>query len=569
MNKRTLLLWLVIGILILTFLPWLGETLFNTKGEPREAIVALSMMQSGNYVLPLSCGTDIPYKPPFLAWLIVGCSWLTGGEVTEFSSRMPSALATIAMGIGIFCFFRKYESHKSDIFAFAVTIITVTSVEVWRAASACRVDMVLTACTVGALLLLFATRERKGRPSISICAIILMTCAGITKGPVGVLLPCLVMWVYYLVKGDNFWRSTLTLTASAIMACILPGVWYWLAAAQGGDKFISLALEENIGRLTGTMSYESHVNPWWYNFLTLILGMLPYTLLALLALFHIRRPAKSGRTLEQQIRTANPVKLFSLITIIVIIGFYCIPKSKRSVYLLPVYPFLAYLVTLLWFWLIRHHAKAIKIYSTLICSIGIIVALLIPIFAFFDVATWLPELKPTISATITALDSITPGIISISLSLILLITSLVTLKHTFSLEDGSSMIYTLLATVCIYLNLSATILPPILNQKSDYEMASQIQQLAQDRPIYGHISRDPLLRYYTVGFYTSDKVKAWHEPQTLPATGALLLLCEDEATDFINLNKSKYTFEPITTFSSRSCDTRRPTEVYRISPLNP
>ena len=36
-------------------------------------------------------------------------------------------------------------------------------------------------------------------------------------------------------------------------------------------------LEENIGRLTGQMSYESHEQPFYYNFITLIAGCLPWT----------------------------------------------------------------------------------------------------------------------------------------------------------------------------------------------------------------------------------------------------------------------------------------------------
>ena len=43
-------------------LPWLGETMFNSKGEPREAIVAVSMLQGGNWLLPVNFGTDIPFK---------------------------------------------------------------------------------------------------------------------------------------------------------------------------------------------------------------------------------------------------------------------------------------------------------------------------------------------------------------------------------------------------------------------------------------------------------------------------------------------------------------------------
>ena len=58
-------------VLIVTFVPWLGDTLFNTKGEPREALVAVTMLNSGDFILPESYGADIPYKPPFLAWQTV------------------------------------------------------------------------------------------------------------------------------------------------------------------------------------------------------------------------------------------------------------------------------------------------------------------------------------------------------------------------------------------------------------------------------------------------------------------------------------------------------------------
>ena len=81
---------------VILLLPWLGETMFNSKGEPREAIVAVSMLQSGDWLLPVSHGADIPYKPPFMAWIIAAIAWLfNGGVVNEFISRLPSALAQL------------------------------------------------------------------------------------------------------------------------------------------------------------------------------------------------------------------------------------------------------------------------------------------------------------------------------------------------------------------------------------------------------------------------------------------------------------------------------------------
>ncbi len=59
---------------------------------------------------------------------------------------------------------------------------------------------------------------------------------------------------------------------------------------QGGDEFPSLVYEENIGRMTGTMSYDSHVHPFTYNFTSLLSGWAPWTLLMLL---FTRGPAKT------------------------------------------------------------------------------------------------------------------------------------------------------------------------------------------------------------------------------------------------------------------------------------
>ena len=61
---------LLLIVSILTVLPFIGLTLFYSKGEPREAVVALSMINDGNWILPINNGGDIPYKPPFFHWCI-------------------------------------------------------------------------------------------------------------------------------------------------------------------------------------------------------------------------------------------------------------------------------------------------------------------------------------------------------------------------------------------------------------------------------------------------------------------------------------------------------------------
>ena len=62
MSDKKKAFWFIALLSTLVIIPFLGETIFYSKGEPREAIVAYSMLESGNWILPLNYGTDIAYK---------------------------------------------------------------------------------------------------------------------------------------------------------------------------------------------------------------------------------------------------------------------------------------------------------------------------------------------------------------------------------------------------------------------------------------------------------------------------------------------------------------------------
>ena len=143
--------WMLALICIISLFFFLGETLFNTRGEPREAVVAVSMLEHGNWVLPVNNGVDMAYKPPFFHWLIATFSLLTGG-VTEYTARIPSALALAAMVLAGYGFYAKRRGAEV---AFLMGLITLSNFEVHRAGVACRVDMVLTLMMVWALYQLY------------------------------------------------------------------------------------------------------------------------------------------------------------------------------------------------------------------------------------------------------------------------------------------------------------------------------------------------------------------------------------------------------------------------------
>lgn len=509
--------WLLFALLIAMFIPWLGEAMFNTKGEPREAIVAMSMINSGDWILPVSFDYEIPYKPPFLAWCIAALSLLTG-SVDEFTSRLPSAIAAICMAMATYGFFARHTRRRK--FGILAALIMVTSVEVWRAASACRVDMLNTAFMVGAIYSLYDFFDRKCRFGLPWLSILLMTCAFLTKGPVGVALPCMAVGVFRLIIGDRFFPLFFRLAGAGVLSCIVPAIWYYAAYERGGDEFMRLALEENVGRLTGTMSYDSHVNPFYYNFITVFAGMAPYTLLCLLSLFAVKwsgMPSNTTvRSLWLRFRNIEPAKLYSIVVTVVIFVFYCIPKSKRSVYLLPIYPFLAYFVTLLIVWLIRNRRRVLRVYSCIIGLVGLGVVVAVPL---------------AVSGAIKSMPGF--GTVSLLGSVIIVLTfwsALIALWCTFRGSYKQTVAATVGATIMILISLSSVVLPPILNSKTDYYVAKSIERDYPTENLYSYVDI-PMLRLYEINFYMGDRLKIFDkeiECCTVADEGLVLINEADE-----------------------------------------
>ena len=502
---------------VLLFVPWLGDTYFYTKGEPREAVVAVSMLQSGDWILPVSQGADIPYKPPMLAWCIALLSAVfNGGAVNEFLSRLPSALAASAMLTATFAVVRRREDTS---LACLTLIVCAPMFEVFRAAVACRVDMLLTACMVGGIYAMYGMQRR---PWLALVAVLLLGGATLTKGPVGSLLPCLCMGIYMLLERRNFVRTVLSLTGICIASFALPALWYYLAWRQGGDAFLDLAFEENIGRLTGNMGYESHVNPWYYNILSILTGTLPWTIPVLVSLCFKRVRATFGK-----IRTLRGWPLLCLVCALTVFVFYCFPSSKRAVYLLPCYPFIAYFIAAAvrrigdsrfmhgWCYFIGSAAIVAAIVFVGVNMGWIHIKHLSPVGGWM----WLPALAAAL-VTLYVFFTRRPKILGTS--------------------TAAALTYLL---VMAYLG---SYMPMALNGRSDIGAARRIEErVPRGAAIYGVVPGDSLMRFYSINFYLRDRMLTAQPVEEVPDSAWLV----SELTDSLRPAPELLT--------GRSADTRR------------
>lgn len=519
---------IVCVIAVMLTVPFLGLTDFYSKGEPREAVVAYTMVEHGNWILPINNGGDIPYKPPFFHWCIALFSLLQG-HVSEFTSRLPSALALVAMSVGGFVFFAK---RKNANMALLATLLSLTAFEVHRAGINCRVDMVNTAFMVGALFLMYRWWER-GKHTMPWLAILCMSGATLTKGPVGMLLPCAVMGVFMLTQRESLWSAVWRLGLTALLSLVLPLCWYYAAYLQGGDEFLRLVKEENIDRLLGKMAYESHENPFWYNFLTLITGWLPYTLLFVFSLFVLpwKRFSKSG--FMQSVRRAEPMQVFVWLAFGLILFFYCIPKSKRSVYLLPCYPFMAWLMAQYVVWLVANRLSAVKAYAWLMSVLGVVLSVAFVVLKTGVVPDTLFHGKHAADniAMLHALESISVSPSHLLFALLPAAVGVATIMTLLKKDDAlrNRVVWlSLSVVVALFLALDSTFQPAVLNTKADKPLAPQIEQRFDMTKMYSYMS-SPMLHFFSLNFYLGDRIQQFEKVK--PEDG-VLMIPEDDVEEF-------------------------------------
>lgn len=562
-HKRTFILLIVVSVL--TLIPFLGLTDFHTKGEPREAIVPSSMLKTGNWILPINNGGDIAYKPPFFHWSIAATS-LIGGEVTEFTSRFPSAIALIAMVLVGFLFYAKRKNTDAALIA---SLITLTAFEVHRAGMNCRVDMVLTAFIVLALYKLYewCEHDMKGIPLL---AIIFMGLATLTKGPIGIILPCLVTGIYLIIKGTKFKKAFFKLLLIGSVSTILPAIWYLLAYQQGGNSFINLIFEENIGRFTGDMSYESHVQPFTYNFLTAVVGFLPWTLLVIFSLFGVKMAKPRGKIKESLAKLKNSivkmdsVRLFSFLSIVIIFVFYCIPKSKRSVYLLPIYPFIAYFLAEYFIYLRNQYPKAIKAFGIFLSSLFflIIIALAAIKLGFIPESMFHGKHAVENLSYLNALKGLSPNLWNILFIFIPLLPIILFFREmnekTFSLKP----IYIVLSImITLQLSFDAIYQPVVLNTKSMKGFALEVKRIVPNGTIYSYVSPG-MMRFFVVNFYNDDRVALINKE--LPKEG-YMLVGENDFKQFRPKYENKYSFKEIMRTNKKGNDVNDIIYFYKFS----
>lgn len=512
---------MIIVICIISVLPWIGLGDFSTKGEPREAAVAVSMLETGNWVLPQVYANEFAYKPPMAHWLMAAFSY-PGGEVTEFTSRLPSALAFIVLMGFVLVFFGKRIVKFQE--AFIATLLLITSVEMHRAAMTTRVDMLLTMFIVLGLFQLYRWEDKLELKGLPVFIPLLFGCAILTKGPVGIILPLFVFGVYLLMLRKYDWLTIFkALLYAGISSLFLPLLWYVAAWKQGGEDFLNVVLAENFGRFfhlsTPGISYDlGHENGAWYNLVTLAAGFIPWTIFFFFTLFGLKlhKPQAGIRQVAgdawRRILEMDKVRLFSLTALVCIVFFYSIPSSKRSVYLMPAYPFIALFLAQYALYITEYRTKVTRVFAAFLASVVAVVwiALFLAMTGVIDLSaiaanyTARPSTLQTVGWIAGTVQS--PDFLAVGLMLLTLL-ALITVCYQLFKKINIKILYATIAlTFCVNLLIDGVIMQGVRRGSSSRPFAERILKdypLAEDN-VYVMNNLKEYRNLYGLNFYMGN-----------------------------------------------------------------
>ena len=130
MNSRLLAVAVVVVIWAVIYLPALGS--IAIKGEEgRRILPAIRMLDTGDYIVPQVGSSPYFRKPPLINWLVAG-SFKAFGVRNEWTARLPSAIAVLAVAMAFVTVARASLGSMGSMIATLIWMTNIGMIEKGR-----------------------------------------------------------------------------------------------------------------------------------------------------------------------------------------------------------------------------------------------------------------------------------------------------------------------------------------------------------------------------------------------------------------------------------------------------
>ena len=320
------------ALLLFLFAFWLfafhtGDASLWDVDEPNNAQALKEMMVHHNLVVPTFNEALRPDKPILNYWLMwTGVRLLgTNSWGLRIGSVAMGALLVLYLALAL----RRLYGDQTALLAGLLTATALHSQIIFRAAVPDPLLILFVAIALISYLrgYLYPEEERRG-VLITYGAMGLATLA---KGPIGFLLPGLIIVIFLLLRRDlpSLWRKGhLTWGIPLFLVITLP--WYLAVGIETHWAWDWLFIEQqNVDRYTTAM--QGHRGPVYYYLVTIALALLPWTIFLPQTFTELWR--RQGALLQK-----TPTDAFMLVWAITWVAFFSLGATKLPNYVWEAYP---------------------------------------------------------------------------------------------------------------------------------------------------------------------------------------------------------------------------------------
>ncbi|MBE2280060.1 MAG: glycosyltransferase family 39 protein [Ignavibacteriaceae bacterium] len=307
---------IIAGLIIihsLLFIPFLGTVRLFDWDEINFAECAREMIETGDYLRVYIDYEPFWEKPPLFFWFQVVSMKIFG--VTEFAARLPNALTGIISAVMLFVIGSRFKDNKFGLLWVLAYTGSVLPYFYFRSGI---IDPVFNLFMFLSVIYAFSAFKREELKPLKYAVVsgIFSGLAVLVKGPVGLLLPGLSIFIFALLfRRDDIKKFAFVIVTYTLLAILTAFIWFGIEIAKNGTWFVSEFITYQIRLLTtGDAGFSG---PVYYHFIVILLGCFPASVLIFSAFKY-----------KQELPEKKEFTFLMLILLSVVLIIFSIVKTK-------------------------------------------------------------------------------------------------------------------------------------------------------------------------------------------------------------------------------------------------
>ncbi|HML65189.1 MAG TPA: glycosyltransferase family 39 protein [Dysgonomonas sp.] len=318
-------------LIFLSLIPIILLRDFTPDNELRYISIVNEAITNGNFFHFTNHGNIYADKPPLYFWIIMLGKWLLGEHQVWFLS-----LFSILPAFIILYLMNKWtKDEMDDRYRTVTSLMLMTSTFFLGGTLVLRMDMLMSMFILLALYTFYRMYKKTANKYDGWLFPFYIFMAVFTKGPMGILIPLFSTIVFLILKKEfrtigKYWGWK-----TCGFLAVTFGSWFLLVWLEGGNAYLNdLLFNQTVNRAIDSFHHEK---PFYYYIITVWYSLAPWSLLffAVILTGMCRKMIKTD------------LEVFFATVILVTFVMLSVISSKIEIYMLPVFPFIAYLTGIL------------------------------------------------------------------------------------------------------------------------------------------------------------------------------------------------------------------------------